>query len=110
MQLDIEKLRSETPGVAERIHLLASGSALMPQPVINAVIEHTLLEARIGGYEAQAAQSAMLEGIYDTVAAHLGAKAREIALLESATAAWCHAFYALPLKAGSRLRGDAASR
>lgn len=103
MQLDIEKLRSETPGVAERIHLLASGSALMPQPVIDAVVEHTLLEARIGGYEAQAQQSAMLDGIYDTVATHLGAEAREIALLENATAAWCHAFYALPLKAGSRI-------
>ena len=75
----------------------------MPQPVVDAVVEHTLLEAQIGGYEAQAQCSAALEGVYDVVAQHIGAKPREIALMENATVAWCHAFYALPLKPGSRI-------
>ncbi|MEL0637355.1 aminotransferase class V-fold PLP-dependent enzyme [Marinomonas sp. TI.3.20] len=103
MTIDIEKIRSETPGVDNSIHLLASGSALMPQPVIDAIINHTLLEARMGGYEAQAEESEKLEATYQSIATLIGAKKHEIALMENATAAWCHAFYALPLKAGDRV-------
>ena len=103
MIIDIDKIRSETPGVAEVTHLLASGSGLMPGPVIDAVIEHTLLESRIGGYEAHAAQSEMLDGVYDDVAKLIGAEREEIALLENATVAWCQAFYALPFKPGDRI-------
>ncbi|WP_133012366.1 aminotransferase class V-fold PLP-dependent enzyme [Marinomonas flavescens] len=103
MTIDIEKIRSETPGVDNSIHLLASGSALMPQPVIDAIINHTLLEARMGGYEAQAEESEKLEATYQSIATLIGAKKHEIALMENATAAWCHAFYALPSKAGDRV-------
>jgi cysteine desulfurase/selenocysteine lyase len=103
MTMDIEKIRAETPGVAHSTHLLAAGSALMPQCVIDAVIEYTELEARIGGYEAEAEQADVLGNVYDQVAAYIGAKSHEIALVPNATVAWCHAFYALPLKAGDRI-------
>lgn len=53
IDIDISRLRDETPGVQHSSHLLACGSALMPQSVIDAVVNHTQLEARIGGYEAQ---------------------------------------------------------
>lgn len=49
MTLDVDTLRADTPGTRHGIHLLASGSALMPRPVIDAVIAPTELEARIGG-------------------------------------------------------------
>ena len=101
--LDIDQIRKDTPGVAISTHLLACGSALMPQSVIDAVVEHTQLEAQIGGYEAHARQAEQLDRVYASVAAHIGAKAHEIALVENATVAWCHAFYALPLKPGSRI-------
>ena len=103
MSLDMAKIRAETPGAGEVVHLLASGSGLMPQPVIDAVIDHTRLEARIGGYEAEARQAEQLHGVYGQVAGLIGAESREIALLENATAAWCQAFYALPFKAGDRI-------
>ncbi|MBT3533806.1 MAG: aminotransferase class V-fold PLP-dependent enzyme, partial [Rhodospirillaceae bacterium] len=103
LTLDVEKLRAETPGTANGIHLLAAGSALMPQPVIDAVINHTNLEARLGGYEAHNQMADSLDNVYDIVAAHIGANRREIALMENATVAWCHAFYALPLKPGARI-------
>jgi len=99
--IDLERVRKDTPGIGKSVHLLASGSALMPQTVVDAVINHTQLEAEIGGYEAQARQSEKLDRVYDAVANHIGAKRHEIALLENATVAWCHAFYALPLKPGS---------
>ena len=101
--IDIDRIRRETPGAGESVHLLACGSALMPQPVVDAVVNHTLLEARIGGYEAHAQQHAVLDRVYDSCAAHIGAKRHEIALVENATVAWCHAFYALPIKPGSRI-------
>ena len=102
-EIDLEQIRAETPGLKNVVHLLASGSALMPQPVIDAVINHTILEAAYGGYEAQSMQAEMLDNVYHTVATHIGANRREIALMENATVAWCHAFYALPLKPGSRI-------
>ena len=103
MDLDIDKIRAETPGIAEGIHLLAAGSSLMPQPIVDAIVDHIQLEARVGGYEARALQSVALDRVYEVVAAHIGAQPREIALMENATVAWCHAFYALPLETGSRI-------
>lgn len=101
--IDVERLRAETPGIDKSVHLLASGSALMPKPVVDAVIEHTQLEAEIGGYEAAARRHEQLDRVYDSIARHIASERREIALMENATVAWCHAFYALPLKPGSRI-------
>lgn len=102
-QIDLETIRSETPGLKVSTHLLACGSSLMPQCVVDAIVEHTQLEAQIGGYEAHAKEAEKLDAVYGSVARHLGAKTHEIAIMENATVAWCHAFYALPLKPGSRI-------
>lgn len=103
MNLKIDQIRRETPGTGDGVHLLACGSALMPQCVIDAVVGHTMLEARIGGYEAHAERADALDGVYDSIARLIGADRREVALVENATAAWCQAFYALPLKPGDRI-------
>lgn len=101
--IDIDQVRADTPGLEKRIHLLACGDAPSPAPVINAITEHLALESAMGGYEAAADQSEYLDGVYGEVAALIGASAEEIALLENATVAWCHAFYALELKEGDRV-------
>lgn len=101
--IDVDQVRADTPGIAHSTHLLACGSALMPKSVLDAVVAHTQLEAQIGGYEAQAQQSDLLDGVYRSVARHIGAGPREVAIMENATVAWCHAFYALPLKPGARI-------
>ena len=101
--IDVGQIRNDTPGIGFSTHLLACGSALMPQCVVDAITNHTLLEAQIGGYEAQAKQADKLDRVYASVARHIGAQPREIALMENATVAWCHAFYALPLKTGARI-------
>ncbi len=100
---EIDRFRSQTPGIANNIHLLASGSALMPKKVVDAIISYTTLEAQIGGYEAQAQCSDQLDNIYNIIAHHIGARRNEIALMGNATLAWCHAFYALPLKPKTRI-------
>lgn len=103
MEQHIDRIRSETPGVEHVNHLLAAGSALMSQPVIDAVTDHLMLESRIGGYEAHDDQEQRLDGVYDSVAALIGAKSNEIAVLENATAAWCQAFYSIDFEPGDRI-------
>ena len=49
--LDIATLRAVTPGCAHVVHFDHAGSSLMPQPVIDAVVDHTVPEGGIGGYE-----------------------------------------------------------
>ncbi len=101
--MDVEKIRAETPGIAHVTHLLASGAALMPRGVIDAVTGHIEFEGRIGGYEAAAARRADLDLVYDVIARLIGARPGEIALAENATDAWCRIFYALKLRPGDRL-------
>ncbi len=103
MTLDLDRLRSETPGVANRIHLNNAGAGLMPVPVIAAMKDHIDLEAAIGGYEAEAQEAMRIEAVYDSVAALIGAGRDEIALVENATVAWDLAFYAFDFAPGDRI-------
>ena len=75
----------------------------MPQTVVDAVIDHTQLEAEIGGYEAEDAARERFDAVYDSVARLLNASASEIALVENATRAWDMAFYAVPFAPGDRI-------
>ena len=99
----LDRVRAETPGLAHGTHLLACGSALPPQPVLDAVIDHLQLEAQIGGYEAHAARLDSLDAVYGKVARHINAQSHEIALVENATHAWRTAFYSLPMGSGQRI-------
>lgn len=103
MRIDIDKIRADTPGLKSVNHLLASGSALMPRQVVDAITDHIHLEAEIGGYEAADVRREALQTVYASVAGLINAKPQEIALMENATAAWCMAFYSLPLKRGDRV-------
>jgi len=100
---EVARFRNETPGCAQVVHFNHSGSSLMPQPVVDAVIDHTNLEAEIGGYEAEDAVNARFQGVYESVARLLNASAAEIALVENATRAWDMAFYAIPFAPGDRI-------
>jgi selenocysteine lyase/cysteine desulfurase len=63
--------------------------------VVDTVVEHLELEARIGGYAAGDAVSDRSQAAYESVARLLHAQSDEIALVESATRAWDMVFYAL---------------
>jgi selenocysteine lyase/cysteine desulfurase len=103
MRLDLDRLRAETPGTRNVIHLNNCGAALMPLPALEAMQRHLILEAEIGGYEAADARKAECEAVYTSVARLIGAQPNEIALVENATIAWDMAFYSLQFGPGDRI-------
>jgi cysteine desulfurase/selenocysteine lyase len=103
MPICLEELRHDTPGLSNVIHFNNAGAALMPTPVLDVQIDHLKLEAAIGGYEAATEATERCEAVYTSVAKLIGARTKEIALVENATVAWDMAFYALPFAKGDRI-------
>ena len=103
MPIDLDRVRRDTPGVANVRHFNNAGAALMPTQVLRAVTDHLALEAEIGGYEAANRAEDLLErGVYEKIARLINASVDEVAVIENATRAWDMAFYALPLQKGDR--------
>ena len=101
--LDIARLRADTPGCRERIHLNNAGAGLMPAPALRAARNHLELEARIGGYEAADARADQVAAAYDAVAGLLGVAPANIAFMENATAAFNQALSCVPFQRGDVL-------
>src|SRR5690242_12827835 len=81
----LDRWRRETPGCRERIHLNNAGAALMPQPVLDALMRHLQREAAIGGYEAADEAEARLDETYELLGRIIGAAAKNIAIVQNAT-------------------------
>jgi cysteine desulfurase / selenocysteine lyase len=107
--MDLDRARRETPGCQHVTHFNNAGAALMPEPVLAAMLDYLQLEAQIGGYEAADKMAAELNQFYETTAALLNCHQDEIAFAENATRAWDMAFYAIPLAAGDRILTSSAS-
>ncbi len=103
MPFDLQRARHDTPGCTHVLHFNNAGSSLMPQPVLDATINHLQLEAQIGGYEAFDQAHDAIEHVYDAAAALISCSQDEIAILENATHAWDMAFYSIPFQAGDRI-------
>ena len=101
--MDLEALRSDTPGTSERIHLNNAGASLMPLPVLAAVRAHLDLESRIGGYEAADARRADVRAARADVASLLGAAPENVAFTEHATASFVQALSSVPFRPGDAL-------
>lgn len=103
MPFNIDKIRQETPGIQNRIHLNNAGAALIPLPVYLSVKDHLDLELNIGGYEAAARAKPAFERTYDAIAELINCDRSEIALVENATVGWQMAFYGIRFQPGDRI-------
>jgi len=101
--MDIDRLRAETPGVANCVNLNNAGTALMPRPVIEAQRAHLQLESEIGGQAAAERRAGELEAVYQSLAKLLGAPPESLALTMNATHAWQLAFYGIGFQQGDRI-------
>jgi selenocysteine lyase/cysteine desulfurase len=109
---DLARWRAETPGCERLLHLNNAAAALVPRAVRDAIDAHLDLEERLGGYEAAEAQTAPIQQAYEGVARLLGARARNIALVQNSTIAFAQAISAFDFGPGSVLltsRADYAS-
>ena len=109
---DLARWRAETPGCEHLVHINNAGAALVPRPVRNAIDAHLDLEDRLGAYEAAEAQTARLQETYESVARLLGARARNIALVQNSTIAFAQAISAFDFEPGDVVltsRSDYAS-
>ena len=96
----VARPRAETPGAGPALaHLNNAGASLPPEPVLRAGADFLREEATRGGYEAAEAAEARgdLRRPYSALARLLGCAPEEVAVVQSATAAWQQVFYGLDL-------------
>ena len=93
--IDVARARADTPGCHDVVHLNNAGAALPTRDVLDTVIQHLELEARVGGYMAADLVAERSSAVYSSVATLVGATAHEIALVENATRAWDMVAYSL---------------
>jgi len=101
--MNIDLLRQQTPGCAEKIHFNNAGASLMPQPVIEAMVQHLQLESTIGGYEASDLKSKDIAAFYESAAQLINAKATNIAFTSSATNSFSRALSCIPFREGDSI-------
>jgi selenocysteine lyase/cysteine desulfurase len=99
----LDRWRRDTPGCRDRIHLNNAGAALMPQPVVQTIVDHLEREAAIGGYEASDEVERRVREAYELVGRVVGAPARNIAVVENATVAFNQAISAFDFRPGDRI-------
>ncbi len=101
--MDLAELRKETPGCEHCIHLNNAGAGLMPSPVLAAVQDHLALEARTGGYEAAEQRAPEIQRTYEALGQLIGCPARNVAVVENATAGFIQALSSVPWREGDVL-------
>jgi selenocysteine lyase/cysteine desulfurase len=101
--MNIEQLRAQTPGCKTKLHFNNAGASLMPQSVIDAMIQHIELEAAIGGYESSDLKAKDVEGFYESTARLVNSKASNIAFTSSATNSFARALSCIPFQEGDSI-------
>ena len=93
--------REDTLGCAKRVHLNNAGAGLMPRSVVEAITGHVNREALVGGYESSDAAEDAVTATYANIAELLGAKPRNVAVVENSTVAFFQALSAFDFERGN---------
>jgi selenocysteine lyase/cysteine desulfurase len=92
--------REDTPGCTKRVHLNNASAGLMTRSVLDAITSHLQRESVLGGYESSDEAEAAVNAAYSNVAQLLGAKPRNIAVVENSTVAFFQALAAFDFRPG----------
>ncbi len=96
----IAQWRQDTPGCSHRVHLNNAGAGLMPRSVLETITAHLQRESLLGGYESSDEAETAVTAAYSNVAQLLGAKPRNIAVVENSTVAFFQALSAFDFRPG----------
>lgn len=88
MPLDLDRLRRQTPGVQDHVHLNHAGASLLSTPVLAAMKRYLDEEARHGGYRQAARTAEHREQIRADIGRLIHAPPESIAFTTSATDGW----------------------
>jgi cysteine desulfurase / selenocysteine lyase len=102
-EFDLSRARAETPGVGHVIHFNNAGAALMPQPVVDAMVDFLRLEGRTGAYEAAERSQDLIGYAHEAIATLINCHRDELAILDSASRAWGMALASIPFEPGDRI-------
>ena len=100
---EIQQLRAETKGTANKIHFNNAGCSMAPDAVVETVVDYLNEEAGFGGYETEAKYSEQLDKTYDSIARLINAEKNEVAIVENASTAWALAFNGIDFKPGDEI-------
>jgi selenocysteine lyase/cysteine desulfurase len=109
---ELLRWRADTPGCGRSVHLNNAGAALMPRAVVDVMKAYLDEEMLDGGYETADANTGRIAAAYASVASLCATNARNIALIESATAGVALILSSVAWKPGDRIvttRNDYAS-
>ena len=100
---EVNQLRAATKGTAHVSHFNNAGASLPADAVVDTIIQYLQEESTMGGYEAEAKYKPQLDRTYDLIAQLINADKNEIAILESASAAWVIAFNGISFSEGDEI-------
>jgi selenocysteine lyase/cysteine desulfurase len=100
MDASVKQWRDDTPGCAKQIHFNNAGAGLMPRGVLDVMVGHLNREMNFGAYESADDSEEGVAAAYGNVAKVLGARPRNIAVVENSTVAFFQALSAFDFQRG----------
>ena len=104
--MDIDLIRTNTPGCKQVMHFNNAGSSLVSQSTLDVQLQYLQEEAIYGGYETANKYADKIESLYSELAKLINSTPAEIAFTDSATTAWERAFFSIPFKKGDEIISD----
>lgn len=96
----VKAWRDDTPGCTNQIHFNNASAGLMPRFVLDAMVAHLNREMNFGGYESADDAQDDVTKAYTRTAELLGARSRNIAVVENSTVAFFQALSAFDFQRG----------
>ncbi|SEW14662.1 Selenocysteine lyase/Cysteine desulfurase [Chryseobacterium wanjuense] len=97
--MNTDKIRQDIKGLSDgKIFLNNAGSSLMPQVVLDSMINYLHQEEQFGGYEVANRNAELLEQFYDETAKLINCKSSNVAFATSATDAYAKALSSIVFK------------
>ncbi|MEM7183853.1 MAG: aminotransferase class V-fold PLP-dependent enzyme [Spirochaetota bacterium] len=98
--MNLEQIRRDTIGCADKLFFNSAGSSLMPKVVLEKMTSYLYEEERLGGYKVSELQAGEIAGFYKETAQLLHTQPENIAFIYHATDAYAKALSAIPFSSG----------